>query len=253
MPNIWGTLAAVGLVAGTAGAVYYALHSESGPSAAPAGHAAAKSAALSGSFIKRVSTDATQTAQSALPKPTRVLDGNQARSFKNDYFMGKADAPITMIEYASLTCPHCAQFHNDVLPNVKKAFVETGKVRLIYRDFPLDGAALRASMLARCAGRDRYFGFLDVLFRGQANWARSPDPLKALSQLARLGGMPPKEIDACFQNRELQEEIVAQRLDASNRLQVRSTPTLIVNGNMYSGGLSFEQIKAVVESMLPKT
>ena len=78
-----------------------------------------------------------------------------------------------MIEYASLTCPHCAQFHNDVLPNVKKTLIETGKVRLIYRDFPLDRAALVASMLARCSGRDRYFGFLDVLFKGQANWARS--------------------------------------------------------------------------------
>ena len=253
MPNIWGTLVVAGLLAGGGGAVYYALNSDSGPSAAPAGHAAGKKAALSGSLTRRVSASEAQTAQSGPPKPTRVLEGDRAKVHENDYFIGKADAPITIIEYASLTCPHCAQFHNDVLPDVKKTLVETGKVRLVYRDFPLDRYALSASMLARCAGRDRYFGFLDVFFKGQSSWARSPDPLKALSQLARLGGMPQKDVDACLQNRKLQEEVLAQRLDANNRLQVRATPTLIINGNMYSGGLSFDQIKAVVESMLSKS
>ena len=97
--------------------------------------------------------------------------------------LGQANAPVTIIEYSSLSCPHCAQFHNNVLPKLKKNYIDTGKVKLVYRDFPLGGPAYIAAMMARCAKPDRYFQFLDVLFRDQANWARSH---------RRLGRLAPK-------------------------------------------------------------
>ena len=94
-----------------------------------------------------------------------------------EQILGDPDAPVTIIEYASLTCPHCAQFHNEVLPELKERYIAPGKVRLIYRDFPLDQVALAAAALAHCDGSDRYFSMLDVLFETQRNWARADDPI----------------------------------------------------------------------------
>lgn len=243
MHKIWGMIA-LGIVA-AGGTVF---HHAAGSGA----HAPQTGATVNGNSASRVAATL-QSAQDEIPKPARVLDEDQARAFADDFILGQKNAPVTIIEYASLTCPHCAQFHNDVLPKLKKEFVETGKVRLIYRDFPLDRYALNASMLARCAGPDRYFAFLDVLFKSQSNWTRAEDPGEALSRLARLGGMQPNEIDACLQDKALQDEVLNQRLDASQRLQVRATPTLIINGSVYSGGLPFDRLKAVIESMLTKT
>ena len=114
--------------------------------------------------------------------------------------LGKAGAPVTIIEYASLTCPHCAAFHKDVLPQLKAKYVDTGKVKIVYRDFPLDGRATLAAMVARCAPPERYFGFLDALFRSQTQWGRAEDPKKALAQIAKVGGMGDAESDACMKN-----------------------------------------------------
>lgn len=170
-----------------------------------------------------------------------------------DFTLGSADAPVTIVEYASLTCPHCAHFNTTVLPEIKKAYIDTGKVRLVYRDFPLDRFALMASMLARCSGRDRYFGFVELLFKDQRRWATASDPRHALSQLARLGGMPQAKFDACLKDDTLQKAVLQQRLTASRELKISSTPTLIINGNKYGGGLTFEQVKAIIEPMLSKS
>src|SRR6185312_15839778 len=102
-----------------------------------------------------------------------------------DHVLGKADAPITITEYASLTCPHCAEFDRDTLPKIKKNWIDTGKAKLVYRDFPLDQLALRAAMLARCAPPDRYFAFINTLFQSQDTWARSSDPEQALERIGR--------------------------------------------------------------------
>ena len=124
---------------------------------------------------------------------------------------------------------------------------------MVFRDFPLDPLAIAASVLARCAGRARYFAFLDVLFRDQSRWTRSQDPVQALSQIARLGGMGKEKFQACLNDKKLQESILKQRLDGSQKYQVNSTPTLLINGKKFSGGLTLDQIKAVVATMPPKS
>ena len=108
---------------------------------------------------------------------------------KDDRILGSPTAPITIVEYASLTCPHCAHFTDEVLPEIKKKWIDTGKVKLVLRDFPLDDEAVHASMIARCAPHDRFYAFIDTFFADQANWAAAPDYQAALSRLAELGGM----------------------------------------------------------------
>src|SRR6478735_6633041 len=103
--------------------------------------------------------------------------------------IGDATAPVTIIEYSSLTCPHCAAFHTQTLPELTKRYIDTGKVRLVLRDFPLDETALKASVIAHCAGPERVPEFVEVFFTRQQSWARAADPVQALTQLARLGGL----------------------------------------------------------------
>ena len=117
--------------------------------------------------------------------------------------LGDPNAPVTIIEYSSLTCPHCASFHINTLPQVKERYIDTGEARLFYRDFPFDRASLLAAAIARCAGRERFFVFLDVLFRTQDAWSRDPDPAKALAKVGRLGGLSNEAIDACFADQAL--------------------------------------------------
>ncbi|PPR10557.1 MAG: hypothetical protein CFH41_01544 [Alphaproteobacteria bacterium MarineAlpha11_Bin1] len=170
----------------------------------------------------------------------------------DDYSLGLKDADILLVEYASLTCPHCAQFHVKVLPDLKKEFIDTGKVRYIYRDFPLDRLALGAAMVARCSGRETFFGFIETFYNAQSRWSRASKPALALAKLARLGGMSQKEFNQCLQNDVIQREILRQRLQASNDFAVRTTPTVFINGNRYDGGISLDQFRALLEVMKVK-
>lgn len=180
-------------------------------------------------------------------------------TFKNitvgadEFVLGEPSATVTIVEYASLTCLHCAAFHNDVLPKLKASYIDSGKVRLVYRDFPLDRFALAASMLARCAGRDRYFNFLHMLFRDQPRWSRARDPMRALGQIARLGGLGSKKFDACLKDQKLQTAILKQRLEGSQTFQINSTPTLIIDGRKYGGGLSFAELQAILDPILSQS
>ena len=135
-----------------------------------------------------LAASAAGAALAADAKPTIVPAGkNDKGHATGDMVLGKADAPLTLVEYASLTCPHCAMFHAQELPGLKANYIETGKLRLVFREFPLDGFALRGAMLARCAGPDRYFTFLDLLFKGQSIWAAKPkDGADPLAELRRL-------------------------------------------------------------------
>jgi protein-disulfide isomerase len=164
--------------------------------------------------------------------------------------LGDPNAPVTVIEYASLTCPHCAHFHNDVLPDLKERYIETGKVRLVFRDFPLDERALMAAALAHCAGPDRYFGFLDVLFQTQAGWARADDYLGALKKLGKLGGMTDAQMDQCLADQELTDGILQTRIDGQNEHQVSSTPTLVINGEVYPGAREIDELSALIDPLI---
>ncbi|MDA0702571.1 MAG: DsbA family protein [Proteobacteria bacterium] len=150
-----------------------------------------------------------------------------------DRVLGDPEAPITIYEYASLACPHCATFHSEVLPKVKEKYIDTGKAKLVYRDFPTGGdggsRATIAAMLARCAPPQQYFGFLDVLFRTQASWFSAPDPIAALGQIGQLGGMGAETFDACMNNEALFNGIRDAQVRYGKDLHVESTPTFIFN------------------------
>lgn len=155
---------------------------------------------------------------------------------EGDRVLGKAEAPITIVEYASFTCPHCAHFANKVLPEVKKNWIETGKAKLVYRDFPLDRVAYEAAILARAVPGDRYFAFIDTLFAQQEKWATAKDTKAALSQLAKLAGLGAADIEAALANKAVGDAILAQRLEAAEKLKVDSTPTLFINGKKADHG-----------------
>ena len=168
-----------------------------------------------------------------------------------DRVMGNTNAPVEIIEYASLTCPHCADFHGGTLKELKTRYIDPGKVRLIYRDFPLDQGALWASMLARCSSPSQYFGFIDVLFRSQGSWAKSRDPRQALMGVGRLGGMSSDQITACFENEELLDGIVKMRQEGAQNFNIQTTPTLIINGKNYSGNASIDNLAEVIDPLIP--
>jgi len=151
-----------------------------------------------------------------------------------DHVLGDPNAPVTMIEYASLTCPHCAHFNTQILPDVKKKWIDSGKVKLIYRDFPLDQVAAKAAQIAECAPKDRYFGVIDLIFAGQQSWATASDPIAALAKPLRIAGLGEAEIKACLANEAMSNAVVAD-LQTGQTLGVNSTPTLIINGQLYPG------------------
>ena len=162
-----------------------------------------------------------------------------------DEVLGRADAPITIIEYSSLTCPHCAKFHAETLPQVRKDWIDTGKAKLILRDFPLDPMAQAAAMIAHCSG-DRYFVFIDTYFHSQANWAHAAQPLEALKGIARLGGMSNEEADKCLDDRGLLNEINARKEDGERIYGIDSTPTFIVNGTLVPGDKDYAEFAKVL-------
>lgn len=172
---------------------------------------------------------------------------------RDDRILGNPDAAITIVEYASLTCPHCAHFENEVLPELKKKWIDTGKVRLVLRDFPLDEPALRAAMIARCAPPDRYYAYIDTLFASQDKWVMARDYREALARLVKLGGMGKDEFDNCLKNTALENKIVEGRLVASKELDVNSTPTFFVNGTKFTGAPTLEEFDKVLSGLSAKS
>ncbi len=153
-----------------------------------------------------------------------------------DLAIGKADAPVTIVEYASLTCGHCATFHTTVYPKLKEKYVDTGKVRLVLRDFPLDNLAAAAAMLARCTPADKAFGLIGELFAKQDQWAFvQGNPVPTLFKVAEANGFTKESFDKCLQDQKLLEGITGTRERANKSFQVRSTPTFFVNGRRLDG------------------
>jgi len=166
-----------------------------------------------------------------------------------EMFLGKADAKVTIVEYASMTCPHCAHFHETTLPELKTKYIDTGKVRLILREFPFDPRAEAGFMLARCSG-DNYFPMVDVLFRQQLQWAAVDNAKDALLQIARLAGFTQEKFEACLTDQKLLEEVRAVRDRGSKEFGVDSTPTFFINGGRYAGALTIEEISALIDPLL---
>jgi protein-disulfide isomerase len=162
---------------------------------------------------------AAAAAETAAPAPTA-----------QDRVLGKAEAPITIIEYGSLTCPHCAEFNTTTLPDLKKNWIDTGKAKLVFRVFPLNSLDVRAAMLARCVPPDRYFAFIDAVYRDQASWMGAHDPEEALASIARLAGVSEDKIKSCLADKSAQDAVVADAYTAQKSYGVDSTPTFFING-----------------------
>ena len=163
-----------------------------------------------------------------------------------DQVLGAADAPVTIVEYASMTCPHCAHFHETTYPELKKRYIDTGKVRFIFREFPLDQLAAAGSMLARCAGDGKYFPMIETLFSQQRTWAVQK-PLPPLLAIAKQAGFTQQSFDQCLANQKLLEQIEATRDRASNKFGVASTPTLFINGKRVTGDLSIADLEKEIQ------
>jgi len=166
--------------------------------------------------------------------------------------IGSADAPVTMIEYSSLTCSHCAAFHKDTLPSIKRDFVDTGKVRIVFWDFPLGNLAMAATMVARCSGQENYVPMIDALFQSQESWAKSDAPFDAIAGIARLSGMSIDDLENCLDDEPLLKAIQAKAQEASQVLGVESTPTFFVEGTKIPGNLPYEDFKDILNKALAK-
>jgi protein-disulfide isomerase len=166
-----------------------------------------------------------------------------------DRSLGMDDAAVTIVEYASMTCPHCAHFHETTYPELKKRYIDTGKVRFIFREFPLDSLAAGAAMLARCADKSKFFPLIETLFQQQRTWAVER-PIPPLLAIAKQAGFSEKSFDACLSDQKMLEAIQNEQKRAADKFGVNSTPTLFVNGKMQKGGTSIEELAKIIDPLL---
>ncbi|RCW79305.1 DsbA family protein [Phyllobacterium bourgognense] len=167
-----------------------------------------------------------------------------------DIVMGKAEAPVTIVEYASMTCPHCAHFATTTLPTIKEKYIDTGKAKLILREFPFDPRAAAAFMLARCAPEERYYPLVEVLFKQQEQWAGAANAEEPLLQISKLAGFTQESFKACLTNQKLLDDVNAVRERGANEFGVNATPTFFINGSRYSGALSVDEMSAIIDGLL---
>lgn len=166
-----------------------------------------------------------------------------------DEVEGRADALVTVIEYASMTCPHCANFDVKVFPLIKSRYIDTGKVRYILREFPLDQLAAAGFMLARCSGKGKYFDMIHVLFQRQRDWVVET-PLDPLLEIAKQAGFTKQKFDECLENQSILKGIDDVRERAADKLGVDSTPTFFINGQIHRGEMTFTDFEAIVKPLL---
>ena len=172
-----------------------------------------------------------------------------------DIVLGKEDAPVTVVEYASMTCPHCAHFSKTTFPELKTKYIDTGKVRFVFREFPLDDLAAAAAMLARCIDKtngEKAVAVIEVLFNSQDKWAVR-NPLPQLQQITKQAGLSQQAFDECLKDQTLYNNILAMRERGSKEYKVESTPTLFVNGKMIKGGVELNELAKLIDPLLPKS
>ena len=167
-----------------------------------------------------------------------------------DVWLGPADAKVTIIEYASLTCSHCATFHKDTYPKLKERYIDTGKVRFTLREFPLDPLATAGFMLARCEGESKYYPITDLLFDTQRTWAFVDKPLDALQQMLKQAGFSQEKFESCLRDQKLYEAVNAVRKRGEEKFKVNSTPTFFINGQRHGGSLSIDELEKIIKPML---
>lgn len=164
--------------------------------------------------------------------------------------LGDPSAPVTVIEYASMTCSHCAHFHETTFTPFKEKYIDSGKVHFIFREFPLDPLATAAFMLARCVPEDRYMQLIDILFRQQRNWAFSDNPSSALLNIVKQAGFTQETFNTCLTNQEILDGVNWVKNRGAEEFEVSATPTFFINGNKKSGALSLETLDEEIEPLL---
>ena len=192
--------------------------------------------------------------------PLRLIDGAMAQSASDvakpqslpDMALGPATAPVTVTEYASMTCGHCAHFNETVFPKIKSEYIDSGKVRYVFREFPLDIKAAAGSMLARCIAKDdagKYFAVIDMLFKQQNDWV-AKNTTETLTRIGKQAGLSGQAIEDCLKDQALLDKIAADQKFASDVLKVNSTPTFFINGEMVKGATSFEEFDKKIKALL---
>lgn len=168
---------------------------------------------------------------------------------ETDFVLGDTEAPITVIKYATMTCPHCAAFHAATAAELKRTHIPQGRVRYVHRHFPLDQAAMAAAMLLHCGNttQARFFALLDILYSEQGEWTRAGDPIDALRGIAARTGLNAEEFAACLADQALSRRIQAERDEGAETFGVNATPTLLVNGARYSGNLTTAQLDTIID------
>jgi protein-disulfide isomerase len=167
-----------------------------------------------------------------------------------DRVLGSDKASVTVVEYASMTCSHCARFHTTVYPDFKKKYIDTGKVRFMLREFPLDPIASGAFALARCLPEDKYYPMIEVLFEQQKNWAFVPDPPKALLGIAKQAGFTEQSFEACLTDQKLSQAIEDSARRANEKFGVAGTPTFFINGQTLRGEATLDSLSKLIDPMI---
>lgn len=188
-------------------------------------------------FTTRALADDPSPAELAQPGP------------EGDIVLGSDKAPVTIIEYASMTCPHCAHFSETTFPQLQKRYIDTGKVRFIFREFPLDALAAAGFMLARCAGNDKFMPIVETLFAKQSDWVVK-QPIEPLKAIAKQFGFTEESFNQCLANQKILNDIQAVRDRAAEKLGVNSTPTFFINGKKLQGDVSIDVLAKEIDPYL---
>ena len=181
-----------------------------------------------------------------------IFSKNESINAKTDeeFFLGNKDAKIVVIEYASMTCIHCANFHKQVYPKIKKNYIDTNKIKFIFRDFPLDKQALFASVLAKCAPKDKYYNFVKLILTNQEKWISNDDTfMNKLRNIGKLAGLNENKINSCFKDEKMVDNIIRTRSIGEEKYNISSTPSLIINEKKYSA-MSYENFEKIIENLI---
>ena len=171
---------------------------------------------------------------------------------EKDFVIGNEDAKITIIEYASLSCSHCADFHVNTLESLKKEYIDSGKVKLVFRDYPFNYPALLGSMVLRCIPENYRYDYMNALFKLQPDWVnkKNKKTIQELYKIMQSGGMTKEEYDACIYNTELENEILESVMEAQNQFNIKSTPSFIINGKLIEGNKSIKEFRQIIDKIL---
>ena len=171
---------------------------------------------------------------------------------EDDFIIGNNNAPITIIEYASMSCNHCANFHNNTLPDLKKEYIDTGKVKFVFRDFPYNYPALLGSMVMRCIPSEVRYDYMNALYKLQNMWVVKENAItrQELYKIMQTGGMTKENFDICLSNVDLENKILQEVIAAQSEFNIRSTPSFLINGDLLEGDKSIKVFRQILDKIL---